>query len=73
MTKGIYVMEVECYVTFQRLQSHSTLVAQIFPYFLEMCNKFGEAVGKMPDTNLGRVGNLENDCVLWMCDIVRGS
>ena len=22
---------------------------------------------------LGRVGNLENGCVLWMCDIVRGT
>ena len=30
-----------------------------------MCKKFGKAVGKMPDTNLGRVGNLENGCVLY--------
>ena len=73
MTKRIYAKEVECYVTFQRLQSHSNLVAQIFPYFLEMCNEFGKAGGKMPDTNLGRVGNLEKGCVLWMFDIVRGS
>ena len=74
MTKRICAKEVECYATFQRLQSHSNLVSQIFPYFfIQMCKKFGKAVGKMPDTNLGRVGNLENGCVLWMCDIVRGS
>ena len=66
MTKRIYAKEVECYATFQGLESHSNLVAQIFPnFFIEMCNKFGKAVGKMPDTNLGRVGNLENGCVLY--------
>ena len=66
MTKRIYAEEVEYYATFQRLQSHSNLVAQIFPYFfIEMCKKFGKAVGKMPDTNLGRVGNLENGRVLY--------
>lgn len=69
----IYAKEVECYVMFQRLQSHSNLVVQIFLIFLEMCNKFGKAGGNMPDTSLGRVENLENGCVLWMCDIVRGS
>ena len=41
----------------ERLQSHSNLIAEIFPYFLEMCNKFGKAGGKMPDTNLGGLEN----------------
>ena len=66
MTKRIYAKEVECSAMFKRLQSHSNLVAEIFPYFLEMCNKFSKAGGKMPDTNLGRVANLKM-VVLYGC------
>ena len=68
MTTRIYAKEVECSAMLERLQSHSNLVAEIFRYFLEMCNKFGKAGGKMPDTNLRRVGKLKV-VVLYGCVI----
>ena len=68
MTTRIYAKEVECSAMLERLQSHSNLVAEIFPYFLEMCNKFGKAGGKMPDTNMWRAGKLKM-VVLYRCVI----
>ena len=69
----IYAKEVECYVMFQRLQSHSNLVVQIFPYFLRNVQQIWKSRRQHARHQFGEVENLENGCVLWMCDIVRGS
>ena len=70
----IYAKEVECYVMFQRLQSHSNLVVQIFPYFLRNVQQIWKSRRQHARHQFGEGWKLGKWlCSIWICDIVRGA